>query len=158
MIKTNKETIIACSVWIVICLTLSSLAGWVTGHNVHSWYAYLQKPSFNPPAWVFAPVWTVLYIMIGISGGLLWLRQKEMKAAYTLFLLQLFANFIWSFLFFAWHQIGLALLDIMLLIILIASIIITSLKQCKWAAYMLLPYLAWVMFAGVLNFYLWQLN
>lgn len=154
----TKKTLIACSVWIVICLTLSGLAGWVTGHNIQSWYIHIQKPSFNPPSWVFAPVWTVLYIMIGISGGLLWVRQKEMKAGYTFFLLQLLANFSWSFLFFAWHQIGLAMLDIVVLITLIILTIMTSLKKCKWAAYMLMPYLAWVLFAGTLNFCLWQLN
>jgi translocator protein len=123
------------------------------------WYAQLVKPSWNPPAWLFAPVWTLLYISIGVSGWLVWRRTGLLiNAAFSVFVAQLVLNGLWSWLFFGLHRPDLAFIDIVLLW---ASILTTLLLfwRVTWVAgALLIPYLAWVSFATVLNFTLWQLN
>lgn len=157
--KTNiKPFLLPCSVFIIICLSIASLAGWVTESNIATWYNALQKPSFNPPAYVFGPVWTTLYILIGISGGILWHYRKQATAAFVFYLIQLAFNFAWSFIFFGAHQIGWALVDMILMIAFIVLTITQSLKVSTVAALLLLPYLSWVLFACVLNANLWILN
>lgn len=155
---TVKSLIPPCLTWIVICLVISGLAGWVTESNIPQWYAHIQKPSFNPPAWVFGPVWTILYIMIGTSGGILWHQKSQLKLAFSFYLTQLILNFCWSFIFFGAHKIGWALLDMTFLIIFVALTIACSFKKSKAAALLLMPYLAWLVFAFVLNFTLWKIN
>ncbi len=156
--KNLKSFLLPCTTWVVICLVIASLAGWVTQSNIPNWYIHIQKPSFNPPASVFGPVWTVLYILIGISGGMLWSKRKVMKSAFNFYLVQLTLNFSWSFIFFGAHQIGWALIDMAFLIVFIALTIAYSFKKSNVAALLLMPYLAWVVFAFVLNFSLWQIN
>lgn len=124
------------------------------------WYAALAKPSWNPPNWVFAPVWTCLYILMGIAAGLVWQRagRRAARGALGLFLVQLLLNSAWSWLFFGLHQPALAFAELVILWIAIAA---TALAFWRWrplAGWLLAPYLAWVSFAGALNFALWQLN
>jgi translocator protein len=156
---TQRATLLLnCTAWIVICLIISGLSGWVTQANIQSWYIHLQKPSFNPPNWLFGPVWTVLYIMIGISGGILWGERKKNSPAFYCYLLQLILNFAWSFIFFGAHLIGWALADIVAIMLTTTVTVILSFKRTKIAAYLLTPYLAWIIFALTLNAALWHLN
>lgn len=148
---------------IAIPLAAGSIAGIVTSRNVTTWYPQLNKPSFNPPNWLFGPVWTILYIMMGISLYLLWSKsinrsQPAKQKALILFFIQLALNFIWSFLFFQWHMVGLALVDICLLWLLIVACLVVFPKISKPAAWLFIPYLLWVSFATVLNAAIYILN
>ena len=121
------------------------------------WYAGLAKPAFNPPNWIFAPVWTVLYILIAFAG---WRTFERNRGGWVMRLwwAQLVLNFLWSPTFFAAHRIGLALLVILLLLAAILAFIIMSWRQDRVAAWLFAPYAAWVAFASVLNGAIWLLN
>jgi len=126
-----------------------------------AWFQSLEKPFFNPPNWVFAPVWTVLYILIAISAWLVW-RPKGFHGSarfpLVLFLIQLVMNGAWSWLFFGKHRIDWALLDIVALFVLLVGLITLFYRENKLAAWLLVPYAAWVSFATLLNTAFWQLN
>jgi translocator protein len=145
---------------LLITLGVGTIAGVATASSISSWYAFLLKPAFNPPNWLFGPVWTLLYILMGISLYLVW-KQSPSRHRYnamSLFFIQLFFNFWWSFIFFYFHDIGLALFDIIILWIFILLTIIYFAKHHKTAAALLIPYLAWVSFATILNAAIYQLN
>jgi len=121
------------------------------------WYTQLAKPTFNPPGWVFAPAWTLLYILIAIAGWRVWQRDRggwPMKLWWT----QLLLNFLWSPVFFSAHQIGLALVVIILLLGTIFGFIAIAWRQERVAAWLFAPYAAWVAFASVLNGAIFALN
>lgn len=125
------------------------------------WYSAIQKPSFTPPAWIFAPVWTTLYILMGVAAFLVWRRGLEsrlVRVALAWFLGQLVLNALWSPVFFGWHRIGLALIVLVLLWIVLAVTLWRFAGISKAAAALLIPYLLWVSFAGVLNASIWWLN
>jgi tryptophan-rich sensory protein len=123
------------------------------------WHEKLIKPSWNPPNWVFAPVWSILYLFMAISGWLVWLQTHDpFHPALILWILQLFVNGLWSYLFFGRHSPGLALADILALLALIIVFLLCAYSVSTLAALLFIPYLLWVMFAAVLNFHLWQLN
>ena len=125
-----------------------------------SWYAQLQKPSWNPPNWIFGPVWTLLYTLMAIAAWWVW-RQGGFRAQrwpLCLFLAQLLFNALWTPLFFGLHRPGLAFVDMVLLWLALLGAVIQFWKVRPLAGALLVPYLAWVTFAGVLNFTLWQLN
>lgn len=138
---------------ILIPLVLGAIAGRFTAQAVPDWYASLNKPSFSPPNWIFGPVWTILYILLGISLYLIWkqIPSKERNNAILIFSIQLFLNFIWSFVFFYFNQIGLALIVIICLWLSIVLMLIRFFKIKPLAAYLNIPYLLWVTFASVLN-------
>ena len=145
---------------LLITIGVGVIAGFATASSISTWYTYLLKPGFNPPNWLFGPVWTLLYILMGISLYLVW-KQSPSRYRYnamSLFFIQLFFNFCWSFIFFYFHDIGLALFDIILLWIFILLTIIFFAKHHKTAAALLIPYLAWVSFAIILNAAIYQLN
>jgi len=121
------------------------------------WYAGLNKPTFQPPAWIFGPVWTVLYLLMGTAAWLVWLRGGWCGAL-TLFLVQLALNAAWTPLFFGLHEIGLALVDLCLLWAAVAAMTAAFYRVWPLAGALLVPYLAWVSFAAVLNAVLWRLN
>ena len=124
-----------------------------------SWYAELAKPVFNPPAWVFGPVWTTLYILMGISLWLIWKSDSlEKNKAICLFLVQLALNAIWSPIFFGVQSLGNALATIVLLWAAIVLTILIFKKISRPAAWLLVPYILWVSFAGYLNYTIWMLN
>ena len=129
--------------------------GYVTAPG--EWYAGLVKPSFNPPNWVFAPVWTVLYVLIAVAGWRVW-WQDAGSGAMMLWWLQLGLNFLWSPVFFAAHKVGLALLVILLLLVVIVGFIAVAWRQERIAAWLLVPYAAWVAFATALNGAIFALN
>jgi tryptophan-rich sensory protein len=156
--STKKQTILAVIFWVAICLIISALSGWITNQHIDSWYPHVNKPAFNPPAWVFAPVWITLYVMIGISGGLLWCKRNITPYPIIFFIIQLLLNFAWSFIFFGAHLIALAFLDIVLLWFSIGATILISYNTSKAASWLLVPYFFWVSFATILNASLWYLN
>jgi tryptophan-rich sensory protein len=122
-----------------------------------AWYAQLAKPSFNPPNAVFAPVWTVLYILVGIAGYRAWIRQR-MSAAMNIWFLQLALNLVWSPVFFSLHWIGGALAIILALFVSILAFIALQWPRDRLAASLFIPYAAWVAFASLLNFSIYRLN
>lgn len=126
--------------------------------SINGWYGGLIKPSFSPPNWIFAPVWSVLFLLMGISSFLIWRRKKKITYPLKLYGVQLFLNFLWSYLFFGLHRPDLAFVDIILLWIFIALTISSFYKVKKIASYLLLPYIIWVSFAAVLNFSILLLN
>lgn len=142
-------------------LIVGFTASFFTITAVGSWYQTINKPSWNPPDWIFAPIWTTLYIMMGIAFFLVWrtLADKSVKrSAIILFILQLIANFFWSFIFFNQHQIALAFAEIIVLWLLILLTIFSFAKVSKLAAWLLVPYIIWVSFASILTYTIWQLN
>ena len=139
---------------LVLCLGLGSAAGFLTAQSLPTWFPTLVKPSFNPPSWLFAPVWTTLYIMMAVAAWLVWLR----KGPLVLFYVQLALNFAWSLLFFGLHSPALALVDIVAMWIAILLTLLAFWKVDRRAGWLLVPYLAWVSFAGVLNASIWWLN
>jgi len=138
---------------ILLTLGTGAVAGIFTGQSVSGWYATLNQPSFNPPNWVFGPVWSTLYFLMGIS---LWLVLKlkpslQRNRAILIFIVQLVLNFLWSFLFFYFNLIGAALIDIILLWGSILTMLFLFFRLRPVAAYINIPYLLWVSFATVLN-------
>jgi tryptophan-rich sensory protein len=122
------------------------------------WYESLAKPSFNPPNWIFAPVWSALYVMMAIAVWLVWCRVKAFGLPIALWLLQLGLNAIWSWLFFGLERPDLAAMEIVVLLAAILVTIVTFFRVSRPAGYLLVPYAAWVSFAAILNFTLWRLN
>jgi tryptophan-rich sensory protein len=122
------------------------------------WYAELAKPAWTPPNWLFGPVWTVLYVMIAVAAWLVWQRESRIGTPLILWGLQLGLNGVWSWLFFGLERPGLAVLDIVALLVTIAATVLAFARVSRAAALLLLPYLAWVAFATALNIAIWQLN
>lgn len=146
--------------FLVLCGVISAIGGWVTASSVDTWFRTLAKPAFNPPDWVFAPVWTILYILIAISGWRVWrqCRIDETAPALIVYAIQLVLNLAWSVLFFGMQRLDLAAMEIVLLLAMIALNLVMFLRIDKPAGLLLLPYLAWVAFATFLTVRIWQLN
>jgi translocator protein len=143
--------------FIALCLAAGALGAAVTAPAIPTWYMTLAKPSFNPPNWIFAPVWTTLYVLMAIAAWLVW-RRGNARTPFVLFALQLVLNSAWSLLFFGLHRVDLALIDIVLLLAAIVAMALSFRPRSAVAALLLVPYLAWVSFATVLNFTIWQIN
>ena len=146
---------------VVLCVTVGYLSGLVTRESILTWYVTLNKPSFNPPNWVFAPVWTLLYIMMGVAAGMIWTSNSDeqtTKNALGFFAIQLGLNALWSYLFFGLHNPLLALIEIILLWLMIFETYNLFKKIHKTAGFLMLPYLVWVSFATILNASIWWLN
>lgn len=139
-----------------ICLSAGFIGSLFTSPAVPTWYAGLNKPVYNPPDWIFGPVWTVLYIMMGVAFYLFW--KKKARKAIAIFIIQLGLNTLWSILFFGLRSPFLALMDIILLWAFILATILTGRKFSKAASYLLGPYLLWVSYACVLNVSIWLIN
>jgi tryptophan-rich sensory protein len=143
--------------WLVASFAAAAMGGlFMPGE----WYAALQKPSWNPPGWIFGPVWTALYTMMALAAWLVW-RQggwDKQRKPLLLFLVQLALNALWTPLFFGWHRPGVAFAEIVLLWLAIAATIAVFRPVSRTAMLLLVPYLAWVSFAAALNFTLWRLN
>ncbi|MFI0490819.1 TspO/MBR family protein [Flavobacterium sp.] len=147
---------------VVTCLVVGYFSGMVTRSAIITWYPTLVKPSFNPPNWIFAPVWSMLYIMMGVAAGLVWNRidfEKEVvKKALVFFAIQLALNALWSYLFFGLKNPMLAGVEVILLWLMIFETYSKFVKINKIAGYLFIPYLFWVSFASVLNISIWWLN
>jgi tryptophan-rich sensory protein len=137
------------------------LSGLASAAGTREWYPQLAKPSFTPPSWVFGPVWTLLYLMMGIAAFLVWKRGLEkpgVRFALMVFLIHLAVNGAWSILFFGMQLPGIAFAEIVLLWCAIGFTVFLFFRQSATAGALLVPYWGWVSFASVLNFYIWRLN
>jgi benzodiazapine receptor len=146
---------------ILFCLIVGSLGSLVTITGTGSWYSALQKPFFAPPSWVFAPVWITLFILMGIALCLIWesgIEHRNVKVALGIFGIQFVLNVIWSFLFFGLESPIIGLVDIILLWVMILTTIGAFYRVKKSAAYLLIPYLAWVTIASALNGAIYFMN
>lgn len=145
--------------WIIVCLGAGAAGAATTASEIDGWYGTLEKPTWNPPNWVFGPVWTTLYLMMSVSAWLVWKspQRKSLMPLY-LFIGQLVLNVAWSWVFFGLHEPGWAFLEIVFLWLAIVATIISFTRCSPIAAIIMLPYLAWVTFASFLNFSIWQMN
>jgi len=155
----KKLTYIILSV--LICLLIGFLSSFATQSSVNDWYLGLNKPSFNPPNWIFAPVWPALYILMGVAAGIVWSKGFHhiwVKTALYHFGFQLLFNALWSIVFFGLKNPFWAFLVILVLLTLIALTIKWFRVVSKLASFLLVPYLLWVCFATLLNYKIWELN
>ena len=139
-------------------LSAGVIGGLLTGSSVKTWFPELIKPAWNPPAALFGPVWTVLYILIGISAWKVWLTGHFWGVPATIFAVQLALNIGWSWLFFGQRRPDFALMEIVFLWLSILTMLIVFYRVDRTSGWLLLPYLLWVSFASVLNFSIWTLN
>ncbi|MFH1769314.1 MAG: TspO/MBR family protein [Parcubacteria group bacterium] len=150
---------------LIVSIVVSQLAGIIgsvfTVNSIDSWYRFINKPFFNPPGWIFGPVWILLYTLMGIALYFVWREGSEAKGvnkAVFVFLVHLVFNALWSVIFFGWHMIGFALIDILLIWVMILYLIKLFVPISKKAAYLLVPYLLWVSFAVILNLAIFVIN
>ena len=161
---TSKNTIKP--VWklvitILLCEFTGIISAFISQTSNNQWFLSLDKPSWNPPAYLFAPVWTFLYLLMGISLWLVWnskAPERKKTRACLIFAAQLFLNFWWSILFFRFHSPGLAFIDIILMIVMIVVTIFVFARISRAAAWLLVPYISWVCFAAILNYTIWSMN
>ena len=149
---------------LIICLAIpvivGGISGWLTAGEINTWYQTINKPPFNPPNWIFGPVWTTLYILMGISLFMIWDSPKsaERQRAMVVFSIQLFLNFCWSLIFFKLHMLFGAVVEIIALWLMIIYMLLCFSRVKPLAAYLNIPYLLWVSFASVLSTATWWLN
>ena len=145
--------------WLLLTFATATV-GAIASVSAGAFYAELTRPSWAPPGWLFGPVWSALYALMGVSVWLIWrgCELSRARKAYVLFIAQLAANALWSWLFFAWHQGGPAFAEVLLLWCLIVATVVSFWRISTLAAVLLLPYLAWVTFASALTFAVWRLN
>jgi len=157
--KTIK-VLITLFICLIIPLAIGGISGFATAAGITDWYVTLNKPSFNPPNYLFAPVWTTLYTLMGISLFIIWRSPtgRIRNNALVIFAVQISLNFFWSFLFFKFKLPGVALIEIVLLWTSILMMIIFFKRVSKLAAFLQVPYLLWVSFATILNTAIWILN
>lgn len=159
--KLPKSNLAKLIIAIVLCQMAGIIGSLFTFQAIPTWYADLAKPSFSPPNWIFGPVWTTLYTLMGISLYLVWnskTKQNIKKEALSVFYAQLILNSLWSIIFFGLKNLELAFVEILLMWVLIAASIVKFNKINKTASYLLIPYLLWVSFATLLNFAIAWLN
>ena len=159
-LRTRSFEIISLIVFLIVCLSVSGVGGAITATSVDTWYQALEKPAFNPPDWVFAPVWTALYLFMGVAAWRIWRFRALMAAriALLVFGLQLCLNVGWSFLFFGLQQINFGLVEIVILLFGIISNMILFWRLDRFAGLLFVPYVAWVSYATILNASLSFLN
>lgn len=157
---TTTTSILVLGLFALICAAVAALGGAVTTPEIRGWYASIEKPTWNPPDWVFGPVWTTLFALMAIAAWLVWRRAgwRAGRLPLTLFGIQLGLNLLWSCLFFGLRSPGAALVDVVLLWVAILATIIAFARWSRLAALLLVPYLLWVGFAAILNFTIWRLN
>ena len=156
-IRFDRRAALGLAGWLAVCFLAASLgATFMPG----DWYAGLKKPSWNPPAWIFGPVWTMLYVMMAVAAWLVWRRGgfSEHRGPLAWFVAQLVLNAAWTPLFFGLHQLGLACVEIVMLWLAIAATLGAFWRANRISAWLLAPYLAWVSFAAALSFAVWRLN
>jgi benzodiazapine receptor len=158
--RDRRRDILGLLAFLALCFAVSGIGAAATESSVGTWYQTLHKPSFNPPDWIFAPVWTALYLMMAIAAWRVWRRHGLRAAlpAMTLFALQLALNLSWSIVFFGLRLIGAALIEI---VVMLAAILVTAAlfwQRDRAAGMLFIPYAVWVAFATALNLALWRLN
>jgi benzodiazapine receptor len=143
--------------WLLAAFAAGAV-GAVASVDAASFYAQLNKPAWAPPAWVFGPVWSTLYALMGVAAWLVWRSPGSKGAALGFFGAQLAANALWSWLFFAWHRGALATIDVLVLLALILATVVAFWRIRRLAALLLVPYLLWVSFAAMLTWAVWRAN
>jgi len=143
--------------WTILCFGAAAIGGQFTPGE---WYAGLEKPPWNPPDWLFGPVWTVLYGLMAVAAWLVWKEFgfRAAPASLSLFMAQLALNAAWSWVFFGLQRPGLAFLNLVLLCVAVAAVTAAFWKRLRLAGVLLVPYLLWILFAAALNFQIWRLN
>jgi tryptophan-rich sensory protein len=144
--------------FVLTAQAVGAAASLVTAPNIASWFPDLVKPSFNPPDWLFAPVWVALYLLMAVAAWRVWRIRGLNATPLHLYAIQLALNFAWSFIFFGAHRLGLALGEIVLLLMFVIATAIAFWRADRLAGAMMLPYIAWVSFATLLNYEFWLLN
>ena len=159
-VRTRVGDLLGLGAFLALCLAIWAIGGWATAGSVGTWYRTLHKPDFNPPDWVFVPVWASLYLMIALAGWRVWRSAGPVgaRAGMAVYTAQLALNLAWSFLFFGGRMIGIALAEIVLLLAVIGVNVVLFWRTDRLAGWLLAPYAAWVAFACALNFALWRLN
>ena len=145
-------------IFLAVCLGVGSIGGMWTAKSVKTWYPTLKKPSWNPPAFVFAPVWTILYAMMAVAAWLVYRRGYFFDLAGGLFVVQLLLNLAWSYIFFVLKKLQVALIELVVLWLFIAVTTIVFFGIDPLAGWLMVPYLAWVSYASTLNAAVWYLN
>lgn len=159
--SVQKFQFIPFIICLIIPLSIGALGGFFTMEAVKTWYTTLNKPSFNPPNYLFGPVWSTLYAIMGIASYLIWKRRnvaKNYTLAASVYFIQLVLNLMWSFIFFYQQQIGLALIEIIILLVAIIANSIVFYRINKVAGLLYIPYIMWVSFATVLTYSIYMLN
>lgn len=159
--RPNKaQSFVKLLVSIILCVGTGAASALLSGTANNNWYRSLIKPSWNPPPYIFGPVWALLYLMMAIALWRLWIQSNtwRRRRATMLFAVQLFLNFWWSIIFFRFQMTGWAFAEICLLWLLINATIFAAAKVCKKSAWLLLPYICWVSFAAILNYSIYRLN
>ena len=159
VIQQPTQRVLGLFYWLVLCFCAAAL-GALASANAGDFYGQLIRPTWAPPAWLFGPVWTILYAMMAVAAWLVWVEKgwDHAGGALRLFILQLGANALWSWIFFAWHMGAIAFAEIVLLWGLIAWTLVSFWRIRKLSGVLLVPYLLWVSFATVLSFSMWQGN
>jgi translocator protein len=154
------RNLLALVVFIVVCLGVAWVSALATRPAIGTWYAGLAKPSWTPPNWLFAPVWTALYLAMAVAGWLVWKSAgaAERQAALAIFAAQLALNFLWSPLFFGLHRVGWAMADLAFLWAAISGFVFAAWPASRVASILFVPYWLWVSYAGALNFAVWRMN
>ena len=153
----TKNKYLSLTFILLITFLASGIGGFTTATFKEPWYSQIILPSFNPPSWVFGPVWTALYILMSIAIWRVWIKYYDNKTL-RLYFLHLFFNMIWSIIFFGFHQIGLALLDLVIILIFIITLTKIYYYKDKISFTLMIPYLLWSSYALVLNFNIFILN
>ncbi len=157
----KQKHLLEVAIWIFLCEIVGFFGSFFTVSAIPTWYTTLEKPILSPPSWLFAPVWTILYLFIGIAAFLIWRigwKRKKVRQALALFFFQLMLNGIWSPIFFGLHSPLLGLVDMVALWLMILWTTIFFWRISKPASYLFIPYLLWVSFALYLNWSIWILN
>ena len=152
------KKIISLLIFTILAFGASAWGSYVTNLYKEPWYSSISKPSFNPPDWVFAPVWTTLYIFMAIAIWLIWTNPQKTKKIFYIYFIHLCVNATWSIIFFSFHQIFLALINIVLIIFFIIWLIKLYLPLSKLSVYLMIPYFVWCCYAFILNLNLYLLN
>jgi tryptophan-rich sensory protein len=161
MEKTSVHEVLRLTISIVICQLAGLIGSFFTSPAIQSWYAALRKPAFTPPNWLFAPVWTTLFLLMGVSLFLVWRKPVSMpkvRTALVIFAVQLALNVLWSILFFGLRSPLAGFIEILILWAVILLTIVNFYRLSSTAGMLLIPYILWVSFAAFLNFSLWRLN
>jgi tryptophan-rich sensory protein len=156
----QERKILGLAVFVGLCFGAAAISGVTTAAAVADWYPTLSKPSWNPPSWVFGPVWSALYLAMAVAAWLVWLRRKDVEVRFALgfFAVQLLLNALWSPLFFGLRSPGLGFADIVLLWLALVPTTAAFFRVSRPAGWLFVPYLLWTTFAAALNFAIWRLN
>ncbi|NBB85727.1 MAG: tryptophan-rich sensory protein [Bacteroidetes bacterium] len=154
----HTRTVLGLVGWLALCFGVAALGGIAT--DTGAWYQELTRPAWNPPGWVFGPVWTLLYTLMAVAAWGIWKETgfREAAVPLALFGVQLALNGLWSWLFFGWQLPGWAFAEILMLWTAIAATLLVFYRVKAWTAYLLVPYLLWVSYAAALNGWIWWMN